>query len=177
MELRRLPNESIDLVAQIDRSEVVDYAYRINRRVLERYPVHWEIPSFHPDGAGAHSVEAHVRHWSKVLAAGGILLGAFEDVAVAGLAIVDPEFEPPMARLAFMHVSRPFRRRGVGRWLWDEAEGIAQAHGARSIYVSAIPSGPAIDFYIARGCAPVATLHPRLFAEEPDDLHLVKQLD
>ena len=81
-----------------------------------------------------------------------------------------------MAWLAYMHVSRLYRRQGVGRMLWDEAERIAREREATSIYVSAIPSGPAIDFYAGHGCRPVEEPHSELFAREPEDIHLVKRL-
>jgi hypothetical protein len=41
------------------------------------------------------------------------------------------------------------------------------------MYVSAIPSGPAVDFYVRHGCEPAAEPHPGLLAKEPDDLHLI----
>ncbi len=176
MEIRQLPDASIELLRQIDRAELVDYAYRLNDGKLEHYAVEWDIPTFHQEGTGPHTVQAQINHWREMLAAGGVLLGAFEGDEFAGIAIVDPEFEAPMAWLAYMHVSRPFRRQGAGRLLWDAAERVARSHGATSLYVSAIPSGPAIDFYTRQGCVPAKEPHPRLYEEEPEDMHLIKHL-
>ena len=176
MNIRRLPADSMNLLAQIDRSEQVDYAYRVVDGRLERYPVDWNIPTFRPDGSGHHSVQLHVDTWRPVLEDEGILLGAFEGEDLAGLAIVVPEFEPEMAWMAYMHISRDFRRRGAGTLLWNAAEQIARDSGATSMYVSAIPSGPAIDFYVGRGCQPVDEPHPELFEMEPEDIHLVRYL-
>lgn len=177
MKIHRLPAASIDLIAQLDRSERVDYAYRLVNGELERYEVDWDVPTFHREGSGPHSVQSQINHWRPVVEGGAILLAAFDSERFAGIAIVDPNFEPPMAWLAYMHVSRAYRRQGVGRRLWDEAEAIARSAGATSIYVSAIPSGPAIDFYLRRGCRPVAEPHPDLFAAEPEDIHLIRYLE
>jgi GNAT superfamily N-acetyltransferase len=67
----------------------------------------------------------------------------------AGAAIVDPVFEPPMAWLAWLHVSRPHRRLGVAHALWTEATTLARAAGATSMYISATPTGSAVGFYLA----------------------------
>jgi GNAT superfamily N-acetyltransferase len=173
MEIVRLPAESVDLIAKIDRSEYVDYAYRLVDGELERYVVEWDVPTFRAEGSGPHSVQSQIETWRPVLASGGTLLGAFEGDELAGIAIAVPELEPGMAWLAFMHVSRTYRRRGAGSKLWNAAEEIAKAGGAGSMYVSAIPSGPAIDFYVSRGCRPAAKPHPELFAKEPEDIHLI----
>ena len=102
-----------------------------------------------------------------------MLLGTFAEEHVAGLAVVDPEFEPRSAWLAFLHVSRPYRRRGAARALWAAAVDIARAAGAESLYVSATPTGSALGFYLGQGCRLADPVHPTLFAAEPDDIHLV----
>ena len=172
IETRRLAPTDFRLLGDLDRSERVTHAYRIDDGSLRRFEVDWDIPDWFP-GEGPHHVGTHIADMAPAFDAGGILLGAFDGEDVAGLAIVVPGFEDRMAWLAFLHVSRPYRRHGVGAMLWDEAAGLARAEGSTSMYVSAIPSGPAVDFYVGRGCRPIAEPHPALLAEEPDDLHLV----
>jgi len=41
------------------------------------------------------------------------------------------------------------------------------------MYVSAIRSSSAVDFYLSHGCTLATTPHPVLFEEEPDDIHLI----
>ena len=176
MEIQHLPATSIGLIADIDRSETVSYAYRIRDGQLERYAVDWDIPTFRATGDGPNSVHSHIETWQPIVESGAFLLGAYVDSSLAGLAIVDPVFESPMAWLAFMHISRSFRRRGAGRALWAEATSIARSHEATSIYVSAIPSGPAMDFYLSRGCVLADNPHPALFEAEPEDIHLICKL-
>jgi len=78
--------------------------------------------------------------------------------------------------LAFLHVSRPYRRQGAAQALWNAATDIAVANGATSIYVSATPTGSAIGFYLRQGCRLARPVHPDLFAAEPEDIHLVRSL-
>jgi hypothetical protein len=47
------------------------------------------------DGSGAFSVAAQVDFCAARVAGGGVLLGVLDDERPAGLAIVDPSFEPP----------------------------------------------------------------------------------
>jgi ribosomal protein S18 acetylase RimI-like enzyme len=177
MRVWRLQAEDVLLVAAIDRSEHVDVEYRvIDGELREFSAATTEIAAWEPTGTGPHSVAAKIAFCSSVVARGGILLGAFEEEHTAGLAIVHPVFEPPLAWLAFLHVSRPYRRRGAAQALWNVAVEVAVADGAESMYVSATPTESAVGFYLRHGCRLAHPVHPDLFAAEPDDIHLVCSL-
>jgi GNAT superfamily N-acetyltransferase len=138
-----------------------------------------DIPAWDPNGSGPHSVADKVEFCVSVLAAGAVLLGAYDEEGeqgVVGLAVVQPSFESRLAWLAVLHVSRPHRRRGAARALWNAAVDLARGAGATSIYVSATPTGSAVGFYLGRGCRLADPPHPALFAKEPDDVHLVCSL-
>jgi GNAT superfamily N-acetyltransferase len=173
----RLQAEDVSLVAAIDRSEHVEVQYRVIDGELREFPATLtDVPAWDPAGSGPYSVAAHVEFCSSAIARGGILLGAFDVERRAGLAIIDSLFEPRLAWLAFLHVSRPYRRRGVAHALWNVARDIAVANGAASIYVSATPTESAVGFYLRQGCQLAAPVHSALFAAEPDDVHLVCSL-
>jgi GNAT superfamily N-acetyltransferase len=166
--------DDVSLLAAIDRSEHVDVEYAVvDGQLVERPVTISEIPAWDPVGTGAHSVAGYIDSCSALLAGGGTLLGAFDDDALAGLAIVNPTFEPELAWLAFLHVSRPYRRHGAGRGLWGAAADLARQAGATSMYVSAIPTGSALGFYLSRGCRLADPVHPDLYVMEPEDIHLV----
>ena len=132
-----------------------------------------DIPTWTRDG-GEHSVENLVGFCTPILERGATLLGAFDDDdELAGLAVVEPAFEPPRAWLALLHVSRPHRRRGAATALWAEAARLASSAGATSLYVSATPTGSAVGFYLRQGCELADPVHPVLFEHEPEDIHLV----
>lgn len=173
LDTRLLAPTDLYLIAEIDRSEHVSVEYVVAGEQLTTNPVDWDVPTFDLVGTGEHSVHEQVEHWKPIVDRGADMIGAFEGDQFLGLAIVDASFEPGLAWLAFLHVSRPFRRRGVATALWNKATRLAANAGSGSMYVSAIRSGSAIGFYLSRGCALTQPPHPILFEEEPEDIHLV----
>lgn len=175
IEIRRLPASELSVIAGIDRSEHVDVQYEVRDGRIVECPVFMaDIPDWDRVGDGEHSIAHHLRDCAEHLAAGGILLAAITgEGETAGAAIVDPVFEPPMAWLAWLHVSRPHRRLGVAHALWTVAMALARAAGATSMYISATPTGSAAGFYLAHGAVLADPVHPVLFEHEPEDIHLV----
>lgn len=176
--VRRLPASEVAVVAAIDRSETVVVRYEVRDGQLVECPVTAAtIPDWDRVGDGENSAASKIRFCEGHLAAGAVLFGAFTDAdELAGTVIVDPDFAPPMAWLVWLHVSRPHRRQGAGRALWSEAVAVARDAGATSMYVSATPTGSAVGFYRSQGATLADPVHPALFAEEPEDIHLVAPL-
>jgi len=177
MRVRRLLAGDVSLIATIDRSEHVDVQYGvIDGRLTEQPAAMTEIPTWDPTGSGPYSVAAKVNFCASLIADGAVLFGAFDQEQPVGVAVVDPTFESRLAWMAFLHVSRPHRRQGAARALWGAAVDLALAAGAESIYVSAVPTGSAVGFYLRQGCRLADPVHPALFAKEPEDIHLVRSL-
>ena len=177
-EVRRLAADDVAMIARIDRSEHVDIEYAVVAGALTERPVTMvEIPPWDPTGTGPHSIAAQIEFCRPLIAAGAVLLGVFGNGQPIGLAVVEPTFEPELAWLAWLHVTRRYRRCGVAQALWTAATDIARLAEARSIYVSATPTGSAVGFYLRQGCRLADPAHPTLIANEPDDIHLVCPLD
>jgi ribosomal protein S18 acetylase RimI-like enzyme len=172
-EIRLLGPEDIELIGEIDRSEHMETEYSVVGGRLESRRVDFDIPTWHRQGTGDFSVAGVIEEWRPVVAAGAVLLGAFRGDQLLGIAIVERDLEPGLAWLAFLHVSRKHRRRGVAKALWAAAESIAAEAGSAAMYVSAAPSGSAVGFYLSRGCELADPPHPELLAKEPEDIHLV----
>jgi ribosomal protein S18 acetylase RimI-like enzyme len=173
LRLEELTVDDLGLIGQIDRTEHVDIEYEVvEGQIVERPVTFAEVPAWDPTGTGPHSVAGQIDFCASVLADGGVFLGAFDGARFVGLAVVDPEFGHRMAWLAFLHVNRADRRRGVAQLLWDAAAERARAAGSRTMYVSATPTGSAVGFYLRQGCALADPVHPRLHADEPEDVHL-----
>ena len=167
-EVRRLGRDHVRLIAQIDRSEHVDRLHRVVDGRLASSPLDDDVPPW-----DRTQIAKHIDTCGGHVEAGATLFGAIgEDDATLGLAVVDPSFEPGLAWLAWFHVSRPHRRQGVATALWSAAADVASAAGATAMYVSATPTGSAVGFYRGRGCVLADPPHPRLFADEPEDIHL-----
>lgn len=176
-DVRKLGLGDLGLIARIDRSEHVEVVYAVvDGQLTERAVLMADIPSWDPEGEGPHSVADKVAFCSPIVAGGAVLFGAFEGERLLGLAVIDNAFEPRLAWLAFLHVTREARRRGAASALWDAAVHEAVTAGAESLYVSATPTGSAVGFYLSRGCTLADPVHPALYAGEPDDIHLTRSL-
>jgi hypothetical protein len=177
--IRRVGLEDLrTVVGAIDRSEHVDGEYTVvDGRLVERAVTMSDIPPLDAVGEGSHSVAAKVRFCASVVDEhSGVVLGAFNGECVAGVAVVAPAFEPPLAWFAYLDVNRADRRRGVASALWGAACDLGRASGALQLYVSATPTASAVGFYLSRGCRLADPVHPVLFEHEPDDVHLLAEL-
>lgn len=175
--VRLLSASDVELVRLIDRAEHVEVEYEmVDGRLRERPLTVSEIPEWETSGDGPHSFEFELRFCREALEDGGLLLGGYVGGEFAGLAVVQPAYEPPLARLTFLHVSRSFRRTGVGTRLWADAVERCRAASAERMYVSATPTGSAVGFYLRQGCTLAIPPHPTLVALEPDDIHLALAL-
>lgn len=172
IDVRHLGVFDLDRLHEIDRREHLTYAYRLEGNALVRYAVDWNIPDWDHVGDGGHSVQRLVNWLRPIIDNGALFFGAFVDDSLAGVVVVDTEFETNLAWLTFLHVSRTYRGRGIGRTLWEHAMDLAVEADARLMYVSATPSGPTIDFYLGRGCELADPPHATLLMEEPEDIHL-----
>ena len=176
VELRRLTRTELSRVDEIDRSEEIDLLYEQRGTELVARHGHWSSSAWDPHGQGGRSVRAQRRALEQYVDAGGVALGAFLDGRLVGIGVVVPHLRPEVAQLAFLHVSRAVRGRGVGRRLSDELDAIARDAGDVRVVVSATPSGNTVRFYRGRGYEPMARPLPELYELEPEDVHLTKVL-
>jgi len=174
--IKRLPNNAINRAGEVDRSEHVTRGYVFRNGLLESQQVDWQVPRWSDDPASGFSVQSRINGWKSVLDRGGVLLGALDGGRLAGFALMLPELSEGMAQLAGLYVDRAYRRLGVATSLVTEVERLAREAGAKSLYVSAIPSESAVCFYLEHGFEPTHEVNEELFALEPDDIHMFKRL-
>jgi GNAT superfamily N-acetyltransferase len=172
----RMKPGQVERISELDRSEHVTRAYEIESGVLTQVEVDWQVPGWFLDGDGDHSLAEQLAFCRSHLDQGGVMLGAFKDDLLVGVAVVQPRLREDMAQLAFLHVSYKFRRRGIAKRLMDEARAIARSAGALRMYVSAVPSESAVGFYLSQGCNLADKVDPELYALEPEDIHLILDL-
>jgi ribosomal protein S18 acetylase RimI-like enzyme len=164
-----LPAPELARLGEIDRSEHISELYAMRDGVLEVRAVDEDSPRW-------SDVPARIAEWAPLLERGGTLLGALDGDRLAGIAIYRPNLVPYMANLAVLHVSRAYRRRGVASGLTNEVIRLARADGAKSLYVSATPTGSAVGFYRSVGFVPTTRPNPEMFALEPEDIHMILAL-
>jgi GNAT superfamily N-acetyltransferase len=160
----------------LDRSERVRTAFKIQDGDLTSYAVDWDIPSFFAAGDGAHSVAEQVGFCRSHLERGGRMIGAFDGETLVGVGVLTPEVRPEMAQLAFLHVSAGYRREGIATRILQTLIEAAFETGARQMVVSATPSESAIGFYLAQGFLPADVPLPELYELEPDDIHMLRDI-
>ncbi len=175
--LRELSFEELARVAEIDRSEQIAAIYVQRGESLELVVGEHNAPPWHVSGEGEHSV-AHQRHQlESLLSRGAVAIGAFTAGRLAGVGVVLPGLRPGVAQLAWLHVTRDQRARGIGRGLAAALANIARDRGDRELVVSATPSQNTIDVYMRLGFRPTANPLPELLELEPEDVHMSKTLE
>ncbi len=174
--IQRMTAAELDRISELDRSERVTLAYEVQDGELARFTVDWDDPGWSMEGDGDHTVAHQIAFCRSHLERGGVMLGAFEADVLVGLAVVRPRLRDDLAQLAFLHISRRFRRQGIAGELMRKACAIAREAGSRRMYISATPSASAIGFYLAQGCRLAEEVDPELYALEPEDIHLILDL-
>ena len=114
--------------------------------------------------------------------AGEILSGryltfcAFEKDAVVGEIMLIPELNENRLIIDSFHVSRPFRRCGIGRRLVETAADYARSRGALVLYASCSSAEETIAFYKAMGFRPSEHPIPSCVEDEPFDIQMECEL-
>ena len=167
---RTLLREEIELVWNIDRSELVENIYRFQNGNLVLRPHHHDLPGWPPGEA-----EKSTPILRDCFDRGGWFYGAFEGGELVGVVVLDNKrigkFKDQL-QLKFLHVSRPYRQKGLGTRLFELAKASARSRGAKRLYISASPSENTVNFYLRLGCAVAAEPDRELFDLEPEDIHL-----
>jgi len=171
IEIRELARGELTRAYDIDDSDDGAVVYVVTGAGLQATPLAWHRPRRTPERWNQSIVS-----WERILDQGGAVYGALHGDLLVGVAVLRPRLTAVRAQLQSLFVSRAYRRQGVARQLVAEVERRAIVGGARELYVSAMASVPAVGFYLAQGFRVAEEVDPDLFAQEPEDMHLVKPL-
>jgi GNAT superfamily N-acetyltransferase len=174
MMIRPLAREELGRLSELDRTEHVRTGYKCVAGVLVAEAVDWRVGRW-----SEAEVAKHVAALARVLEQGGTVLGAFDGARLMGVAALGHRLfgaHQDQVQLVGLWVNAPDRRRGVAKALLAEIDPMARALGARFLYISGTPSESAIGFYLSRGARLAPQVDPALFAEEPEDIHLIRDL-
>lgn len=95
---------------------------------------------------------------------------------VVGFVLLEKALRQGRMVVRSLHVSQDYRRRGIGRRLFERAVRTARAAGARELYISANSSRETIGFYRAMRCELACPVIRELAEEEPFDLQMTRAL-
>ncbi|MBU1173915.1 MAG: GNAT family N-acetyltransferase [Alphaproteobacteria bacterium] len=160
----------LDRIVEIDHTERVEATYVQTGGAIALRPIEPFVGGWWPD------VETTIAFCRDHMRAGAEALGAFDGGALIGIAMLTPGIEPGVAQLSFLQVSAAWRRHGIATRLLRILLDRARALGHARVYVTATPTPSAVGFYLRAGFVPVKDPIPRLYALEPDDIHMLAPL-
>ena len=169
--LKHMSPEELSRVEEIDVSESGHLLYHYREGKIETEPQEW-----HRGYRNAAIWQNYIERWKAVLERGGVALGALDGKRLVGIAVLEYRLTERMAHLVALFVSQDSRRQGIAARLTQEVMRLAKAQGADQLYVSATPSESAVGFYLSQGFALAKQVHQELYALEPEDIHLLRQL-
>jgi predicted N-acetyltransferase YhbS len=172
---RELSRAEVEQVWTIDRAEVIEAVYYYEDGGLVLKPEHWDVSGWPPG-----EPEKYTPLLFDCFDRGGWFYGLFDGSKLVALVILESEFigwEKDQLQMKFLHVSQAYRKQGLGGLLFERAAARARRMGVRQLYVSATPSQNTIDFYLHLGCRLAPEPDPALYALEPEDIHLVYDLE
>jgi len=171
---RKLTRAEVEQVWTIDRAEVIDAIFYFENGGLVLKPEHYDMRGW-PSGEPERNTPFLYDCFNR----GGWFYGLFDRDQLVGVAILEADFigrEKDQLQLRFLHVSRDYRKQGLGGLLFERSAERARQLGARQLYISATPSENTVNFYLNLGCQVATEPDPALFELEPEDIHLVYDL-
>ena len=118
------------------------------------------------------SPERRRKKAGEILSGKFITFCAFEKDAVVGEIMLNPELNENRLIIDSFHVSRAYRRRGIGRRLIETVAEYARGCGASALYASCCSAEETIAFYKAMGFRPSEHPIPSCVEDEPFDLQM-----
>jgi len=174
MDYRILSRAEISKLTEMDRTETVDYVYRLHDGKLRLEKKHWDIANW-----DASEKQQRITELQEGFDYGDTLFGAFDGSTLVGLSVLDQYTLPKVAgrfNLAGLWVSREYRGKGVGRTLVFLAMDKARELGAKTLYASGTHSENTVRFYMFMGFHLADPVDPDLFEAEPEDIHMERVL-
>lgn len=101
--------------------------------------------------------------------------GAFYEGKIVGLILISNEFfgsSNQYMELLMYHVSEPYRRRGIGKKLFELACKAAKEAGAKKLYISAHSSKETQAAYRKLGCIEATEINQVIAENEPYDIQM-----
>lgn len=118
------------------------------------------------------SPEQRRKKAGEILSGRYITFCAFEENAVVGEIMLIPELNENRLIIDSFHVSRAYRRHGIGRRLIETARDYAKSRGAAALYASCCSAEETIDFYKAMGFRLSEHPIPSCVEDEPFDIQM-----
>lgn len=169
MRYRQLAIDECSLLAEIDRSEFIEKVWRLVNGEWMLKKIDYEENDW-PGG-----IESYVQALRSTLESGGVVLGAFDDNSLVGVASLNREFFGETAKYVLldnMFVSKESRGKGIGKRLTQMCCDQARRWGADKLYACAASSESTVAFYRALGFVNAIEINQSLYELDPRDIQL-----
>jgi len=170
MEYRVLREDELNKIWQIDRSEFVKTIYMQKEMELKEKDINHEIK-----GWPSEEENIYPSVLRECFQCGGYFLGAFENEILRAIVVLENKFigkNEDQLQLKFLHIDKAFRKKGLGRILFEKAVKVAKDIGAKKLYVSSNENKNTVEFYRHLECKLTEEKDKELFKLEPKDIHL-----
>lgn len=171
---RELTMDDVVRLADIDRSESIDYIYEMKDGDLLERPAFHECPTW--DTEVLREIE---ERFTYEILNGGTGVGAFDGEMLVGFGVLAHQFRgvnQDQLQVDLMYVSRNYRRRGIGKEVLNRLSVVAKSRGAKQLYISSTETRSAVFFYKSMGSKITNEVDVELFQKEPYDIHMIKEL-
>lgn len=175
IDYRILSRDEIERFREIDRSEIIENDYRYKDGKLELVKVYFDVKGFRPN-----HLKSLINRFYNIYDDGGTICGAFDGSKLVGIAALESKFRgenKDVLNYAVLHVSKPYRKMGIGKKLTELVIKRAKEMGAKRLYVSSAQTKNTVDFYMGLGCKLADKVDKELYALEPEDIHLILDLN
>ncbi|QMS84579.1 GNAT family N-acetyltransferase [Candidatus Xianfuyuplasma coldseepsis] len=173
MNMIQLSKDDIDqtLLYGFDRYMETTQVYYMNENKLDIKDLHF-IESWDKD-----KLEDIATYLHDCTLRGGVVIVVKDGEQVIAFGNLEPHLYDDMyIHLPYIHVSRPYRNKGIGKKLFQELEHAAKKLGGTKLYISTHPSVEAQQFYQAIGCTLAKHIIQSIYEHEPYDIQLEKEL-
>ena len=146
-----------------DRYQEVQNVFRMEngRLVLKKLPF---TETWSPERRREKAIE--------ILSGKYITYCAFDGDTVVGEIMLIPELNENRLIIDSFHISRDYRRHGIGRRLVETARDYAKSRGAVALYASCCSAEETIRFYSTMGFEPSERPIPSCVKDEPFDIQM-----
>ena len=113
---------------------------------------------------------------AEILSGRYVTFCAFDGETPVGEIMLIPELNQNRLIIDSFHVSRAYRRQGIGRKLLEAVSDYAVSRGAEALYASCCSAEETINFYRAMGFEPSEYPIAACAEEEPFDIQMERKL-
>ncbi|MFC7681808.1 GNAT family N-acetyltransferase [Paenibacillus sp. GCM10028914] len=161
-------------IGEIDRSERIEFTYRMNDKGLEVVNNPHDCPNWQ-----VQDVEWIKDRTIYEIVNGGRAIGAFDEHRLVGFGVSAHKLRGrnnDQLQIVLMYVSNQYRRRGIGTAIMNMLSNEAAQRGAKYLYISSTETESAYNFYKSCGSEITDEVDEELFDLEPNDIHMLKKL-